>query len=87
MSVCLQNRRHAELSAEKNTIPGMCMPGMVSAVEGRKSPVRCMTSKLSRWMASLDHTESALRSESEPVCLALQKLVQVQAQARFAHGP
>ena len=37
-----------------------------------------MTSELTRWVASLGHSEITLRSDQEPVCLALQKLVQAQ---------
>ena len=37
-----------------------------------------MTSELTRWVASLGHSEITLRSDPEPVCLALQKLAQAQ---------
>ncbi|CAE7566837.1 RE1 [Symbiodinium sp. CCMP2592] len=37
-----------------------------------------MTSELTRWIATLGHSEVTLRSDPEPVCLSLQKLVQAQ---------
>ncbi|CAE7041880.1 unnamed protein product [Symbiodinium sp. CCMP2592] len=46
--------------------------------KGGNLQLRYMTSELTRWIATLGHSEVTLRSDPEPVCLSLQKLVQAQ---------
>ena len=46
--------------------------------KGGNLQLRFMTSEITRWIATLGHSEVTLRSDPEPVCLSLQKLVQAQ---------
>ena len=46
--------------------------------KGGNLQLRYMTAELTRWIAALGHSEVTLRSDPEPVCLSLQRLIQAQ---------